>query len=132
MTQDDRELFELGFGLYHVWRLKLVNFTNRTRDLTAEQAAIHNKTAIQFSFNLRNWPTYPCSNSNAPTIEVLQVGRAEAGTQGCIHGAHRRTPLVTTDIGVTCLPPTDTQLTIAQPLDALHELLVSETPTQSQ
>lgn len=78
MTQADRELFELGFGLYQVWRLKLVNSNNRTRDLTAEQAAIHNKTAIQFSFDILNWPIGPCSNSSTPTIEVFQVGESHS------------------------------------------------------
>ena len=78
MTQADRELFELGFGLYQVWRLRLVNFTNRTRGLAPDQAAIHNKTAIQFSFDLRNWPTCPCSNVSTPTIEVLQVGESHS------------------------------------------------------
>ena len=75
MTQADRELFELGFSLCHVWRLTLVNFNNRTSGLTAEQAAIHNKTVIQFSFDLRNWPTCLRTTSNAPTIEVFQVGK---------------------------------------------------------
>ena len=78
MTQADRELFELGFGLYQVWRLKLVNSNNRTRGLTAEQAAIHNKTAIQFSFDILNWPIGPCSNSSTPTIEVFQVGKSHS------------------------------------------------------
>ena len=78
MTQADRELFELGFGLYQVWRLKLVNSNNRTRDLTAEQAAIHNKTAIQFSFDILNWPIGSCSNSSTPTIEVFQVGKSHS------------------------------------------------------
>ena len=78
MTQADRELFELGFSLCRVWRLKLVNFNNRTRDLTAEQAAIHDKTVIQVSFDLRNWPKGSCSNVNAPTIEVFQVGKSHS------------------------------------------------------
>ena len=78
MTQADRELFELGFDFYQVWRLNLVNSTNRTRGLTAEQAAIHNKTAIQFSFDILNWPIGPCYNSSAPTIEVLQVGESHS------------------------------------------------------
>lgn len=78
MTQADRELFELGFDFYQVWRLNLVNSTNRTRGLTAEQAAIHNKTAIQFSFNILNWPTCPCSNSSTSTIEVLQVDESHS------------------------------------------------------
>ena len=67
-------------------------------------------------------------------VLVGNLCRTVAGTQSGLHGRKRRTPLVTTDARVTSLTPTNTQLTIRQPLanSLFYEFLVRETPAGSK
>ena len=59
---------------------------------------------------------------------VGQVLGLVARTQRRLDHGDSGTPQVTTDVGVTGLTPTQTQLTVGEPVHVLHELLVGKAP----
>ena len=66
---------------------------------------------------------------------VGDVCGALAVTKACRHLGHAGLPGATTDVGVTCLSPTDTDLTAVQADgvgEILQELLIGEPPASSE
>ena len=61
-------------------------------------------------------------------IQVRDVLRTVACAQRGVHLLHVHAPHIGVDVGVTGLSPAQAQLSVAQPLDVFHKLLVGEAP----
>ena len=65
-------------------------------------------------------------------IQIRNILRTVTGSKRGIHLLHIHTPHIRINTGITSLPPTSTEFTIANPFNILHELLISKAPRQSE
>ena len=101
----------------HISRLLLIQIYNQVQAVIEE---IDIKTEVKL---LLRFPL---------NIQVLQVSRTIRSTKTGVHYAHGRTPLITTNIGVTRLSPTETKFTVgnnALIANVIHESFLRPTPS---